>query len=142
MNRYGGGAVTPYDPTQPPIYIPANTKTPYSVFMMHRRKDLWGPDAELFETDRWIDERLQKHLGHSFAFLPFNAGPRICLGQQFAYNEMSYMLVKLFQHFSDVELVPEAVAPELRPNPAWAAAREADGRIPRKAVEKNSPRGT
>ena len=68
--------------------------------MMHRRKDLWGPDgaylrsfgalktlltpllAEEFDPDRWLDERVHKYLGHTFAFLPFNAGPRICLGQQ------------------------------------------------------------
>lgn len=128
------------DPSQPPIYIPEGTKCPYSVFLMHRRKDLWGADAEEFDPDRWIDERLQKQLGQSFSFLPFNAGPRICLGQQFAYNEMAYMLVKLFQHFSDFELVPDAAAPEARPNPAWAEAREADGRLPRKAMEKVFPR--
>ncbi|KAF8630615.1 hypothetical protein AX14_010983, partial [Amanita brunnescens Koide BX004] len=32
------------DPTQKPYYIPANTKIVYSVFMMQRRTDLWGPD--------------------------------------------------------------------------------------------------
>jgi hypothetical protein len=34
------------DPNGKPLYIPANTKTPYSVFIMHRRKDLWGPDGK------------------------------------------------------------------------------------------------
>ncbi|KAL1745384.1 cytochrome P450 [Schizophyllum fasciatum] len=128
------------DPNEAPIYIPAGTEVPYSVFLMHRRKDLWGPDAEEFDPDRWLDDRLQKHLWHTFAFLPFNAGPRICLGQQFAYNEMSYMIVKLLQHFSDFELVLEATPPEMRPVPEWANAREPDGRLPRKAVEKFFPK--
>ncbi|KAL1743862.1 cytochrome P450 [Schizophyllum fasciatum] len=128
------------DPNLPPIYVPAGTETPYSVFMMHRRKDLWGSDAEEFDPDRWLDERLQKHLGQSFAFLPFNAGPRICLGQQFAYNEMSYMMVKLLQHFADFALVEEATPPAMRPNAAWAEARGTDGRLPRKAVEKFFPK--
>ncbi|KAL1723989.1 cytochrome P450 [Schizophyllum commune] len=128
------------DPNLPPIYIPAGTETPYSVFMMHRRKDLWGDDAEEFDPDRWLDERVHKYLGHTFAFLPFNAGPRICLGQQFAYNEMSYMMVKLLQHFSDFELVPEATPPDMRPTPEWAHARGADGSVPRKAREKFFPK--
>ncbi|KAG6845855.1 hypothetical protein H0H87_002546 [Tephrocybe sp. NHM501043] len=66
-----------------PFYIPAHTKTPYSVFLMHRRTDLWGPDANEFDPDRFLDDRLRKYLTpNPFIFLPFNAGPRICLGQQ------------------------------------------------------------
>jgi cytochrome P450 len=39
--------------------------------MMHRRTDLWGPDAEEFDPDRWFDERLKKYLlTNSFMFLP------------------------------------------------------------------------
>ncbi|KAI6099109.1 cytochrome P450 [Pisolithus sp. B1] len=83
----------------PPIYIPPNTRVPFSVFLMHRRKDLWGPDAEIFDPDRFIDERLKYLTSNPFIFLPFNAGPRICLGQQFAYNEMSFFLVRLLQTF-------------------------------------------
>ena len=50
---------------------------------MHRRKDLWGPDADQFDPDRFIDERVKKYLvPNPYIFIPFNAGPRICLGQQ------------------------------------------------------------
>ena len=36
-----------------------------------------------FDPDRFIDERLRKYLMRNpFIFVPFNAGPRICLGQQ------------------------------------------------------------
>lgn len=39
--------------------------------------------AQEFDPDRFIDERLQKYLvPNPFIFLPFNGGPRICLGQQ------------------------------------------------------------
>ncbi|KAK1233682.1 Protein kinase alk2 [Marasmius sp. AFHP31] len=92
----------------PPIYIPANTRTPYNPLLMHRRKDLWGPDADIFDPDRFLDQRLHKYLTpNPFIFVPFNAGPRICLGQQFAYNEVSYVLIKLLQTFSTFELAEE-----------------------------------
>ncbi|TFK96556.1 cytochrome P450 [Pterulicium gracile] len=35
-------------PGQQPCYIPAQTQIAYSVFVMHKRKDLWGPDGVLF----------------------------------------------------------------------------------------------
>jgi hypothetical protein len=39
--------------------------------------------ADEFDPDRFLDERLHKYLTPKpFIFLPFNAGPRICLGQQ------------------------------------------------------------
>ncbi|RDB18325.1 hypothetical protein Hypma_000510 [Hypsizygus marmoreus] len=123
------------DPTKKPIYIPAGTKVPYSVFLMHRRKDLWGPDAEEFDPDRFLDERLKKYLmKNAFIFLPFNAGPRICLGQQFAYNEMSFMVIRFLQQFSSISLDEDAVPPESRPPAEWAQAAG------RKSIERVWPK--
>ncbi|KAG9126839.1 hypothetical protein FRC07_001740 [Ceratobasidium sp. 392] len=102
------------------IYVPAGTNTSYSVIHMHRRKDLWGPDADEFDPDRWIDERLKKYVTpNPFIFLPFNAGPRICLGQQFAYNESSFFLVRLLQRVESIELAPEAHAEGTLPPKRW-----------------------
>uniref|UniRef100_A0A0W0FZY7 SET domain-containing protein n=1 Tax=Moniliophthora roreri TaxID=221103 RepID=A0A0W0FZY7_MONRR len=108
------------DPSQKPIYVPAGSLVPYSVLLMHRRKDLWGPDAEEFDPNRFLDERLKKYLTpRPFIFLPFNAGPRICLGQQFAYNEMSFMLIRLMQNFESFTFEPTAVPPEFHTPPEW-----------------------
>ncbi|KAI5895522.1 cytochrome P450 [Schizophyllum commune H4-8] len=106
------------EPGGKPFYIPKNTRVSWSVLLMHRRKDLWGPDAEEFDPDRFLDERLHKYLTpNPFIFLPFNGGPRICLGQQFAYNEISFFLVRLLQNFSGIRLAlhaqpPQSLAPE------------------------------
>ena len=86
--------------------------------------------AEEFDPDRFLDERVEKYLvKNSFIFLPFNAGPRICLGQQvrsfftlpylfwrdyccqYAYNEMSFMLVRLMQSFSSISLELDSFPP-------------------------------
>ncbi|KAI0328645.1 cytochrome P450 [Cubamyces sp. BRFM 1775] len=114
-------------PGEKPFFLPNGMRVIYSVFMMHRRKDLWGPDALKFDPDRFLDERVQKYLTpNPFIFLPFNAGPRICLGQQFAYNEASFMLVRLLQQFSAISFVPE-VAPESVPPPGYADSPGSDG---------------
>lgn len=110
------------DPNGKPFYVPPKTMVTYTVFGMHRRKEYWGPDADEFDPDRFLDERVAKYLTKNpFIFLPFNAGPRICLGQQFAYNEMSFFLIKLLQHFSAMQLAPEAAPPESLPPAEWAS---------------------
>lgn len=40
---------------------------------------------------------------HSWGYLPFNGGPRVCLGQQFALTEIAYVTVRLLQEFEAVE---------------------------------------
>ncbi|KAK0462778.1 cytochrome P450 monooxygenase pc-3 [Armillaria novae-zelandiae] len=103
-----------------PYYIPRNTRVVYSVFLMHRRTDLWGPDALEFDPDRFLDSRVHKYLTpNPFIFAPFNAGPRICLGQQFAYNEASYYLVRLLQTFASFSLAGDAQPPEGVPPKSW-----------------------
>ncbi|KAH8108379.1 cytochrome P450 monooxygenase pc-1 [Phellopilus nigrolimitatus] len=108
------------NPGGKPWYIPPRTSVSYSVFMMHRRTDLWGPDAMESDPDRFLDERLSKYLApNPFIFLPFNAGPRICLGQQFAYNEISFMFVRLLQMFDVFEPNSSAQPPDSHPPQEW-----------------------
>lgn len=59
--------------------------------LMQRREDLWGKDALEYKPERWLDPASVKAMtSDPFKFIPFNAGPRICLGQNFAYNEASF----------------------------------------------------
>ncbi|SJL03745.1 uncharacterized protein ARMOST_07102 [Armillaria ostoyae] len=103
-----------------PYYVPKDTRVVYSVFLMHRRTDLWGPDALEFDPDRFLDSRLHQYLTpNPFIFVPFNAGPRICLGQQFAYNEASYYLIRLLQTFSSFSLAMDAQPAEGTPPASW-----------------------
>ncbi|KAF7304520.1 Cytochrome P450 [Mycena chlorophos] len=105
-----------------PIYVPAGMRIPYSTLVMQRRENLWGPDALEFDPERFLDERVGKYLTpNPFIFLPFNAGPRICLGQQFAYHESSFFLVRLLQTFpiGDITLDADAQPPHGRPPAVW-----------------------
>ncbi|KAF4600440.1 hypothetical protein EYR38_005067 [Pleurotus pulmonarius] len=105
---------------QKPFYIPPLTKATYSVFLMHRRTDLWGPDALVFDPDRFLDDRVKYITKNPFIFLPFNGGPRICLGQQFAYHESSFFLIRLLQRFSDFKMAPDVQPDWSKPPADWA----------------------
>ncbi|KAI6245539.1 Cytochrome P450 [Erysiphe necator] len=78
------------------IFIPKGQLIEYSVHVMHRRKDIWGEDAEEFNPERWIGRKV------GWEFLPFNGGPRICVGQQFALTEASYVTIRLLQRFDSM----------------------------------------
>ena len=69
-----------------PISVRKGQTVNYSVFVMHRRKDLWGPDADEFKPERWIGMK------QTWKYLPFNGGPRICLGRQFLSSALSRTL--------------------------------------------------
>jgi len=115
-------------------YIAEKTRVLYSIFHMHRRTDLWGPDADVFDPDRFLDERVHKYLTpNPFIFTPFNAGPRICLGQQFAYQESSFFLIRLMQQFTNFRLAPDAQPVDSKPPTSWA---QSEGR---KSIEKVMP---
>ncbi len=61
-----------------PIFVRKDEQVDYSVHVMHRRKDLWGQDAEEFKPERWVGKKV------GWEYLPFNGGPRICLGRKWS----------------------------------------------------------
>jgi cytochrome P450 len=80
-----------------PVYVPKGWEVNYAVHLTHRRKDLWGEDAEDFKPDRWYGRKA------GWEFLPFNGGPRICLGQQHALTTAGFTIVRLLQRFDKLE---------------------------------------
>ncbi|KAG6180225.1 hypothetical protein E4U27_002898 [Claviceps purpurea] len=82
-----------------PVFVPKGTRMVYSTYAMHRRADLYGPDADEFRPERWETGKLLPR----WEYLPFNGGPRVCLGQQYALTEASYVIVRIAQEFSGLE---------------------------------------
>lgn len=100
-----------------PIFVKKNTVIPFSLYSMQRRTDIWGPDAEDFKPERWE----QNASSRTWEYIPFNGGPRICLGreypvfqveqriradrriEQYALIEASYTLIRLAQNFDTLE---------------------------------------
>ena len=82
-----------------PVAVRRGRRVLFSVYVMHRRKDLWGEDALEFKPERW-EQRIP-----AWQFLPFLGGPRICIGQQFALTEAGLLLVRVLQQFDSIEPV-------------------------------------
>lgn len=58
-------------------------------WLLHRHQALWN-DADAFDPDRWLPER--RAACHRFQYIPFGAGPRICVGMRFATVEALVVL--------------------------------------------------
>jgi len=86
-----------------PIFVQKGTRVLHFPFSMHRRKDIYGPDADEFKPERW------KYLRTSWEYLPFSGGPRNCIGQQMAITEASYATVRMLQMFKRVEAGDDTV---------------------------------
>ncbi len=86
-----------------PLPVLKSTAIAYSALVMQRRKDLYPPpsdqfaDVDVFSPDRWTVWQPRP-----WNYIPFNGGPRICIGQQFALAEMGYVLTRLFQRYDRV----------------------------------------
>jgi cytochrome P450 len=82
--------------------VPAGASLLVSPYVTHHRPDVWenpeGFDPERFAPERW--DRSQR-----FAWYPFGAGPRVCLGQAFAMAEMKLVLALVCPRLP-LELVP------------------------------------
>ncbi|XP_050347065.1 cytochrome P450 4C1-like [Nymphalis io] len=76
--------------------VPANTTCLIFIYDLHRRADLY-PDPERFIPERFLPENSVKR--HPFAYIPFSAGPRNCIGQKFAMMEMKTVMCALLRKF-------------------------------------------
>lgn len=80
----------PSPPGQPEVGVLKDDIVVYSTLAMQRRKDLYPPvsdkfvDPAIFSPERW-DHWSPK----PWQFVPFNGGPRICVGQNFAVSQIS-----------------------------------------------------
>ena len=99
-------------------HVPQGWVVLLSPYTLHRREDFF-PEPEKFDPERFTPER-EKQLPR-YVYLPFGAGPRICLGLYFALMEGHLLLATLAQRISfslvpGQTIVPDPVHhPTLRP---------------------------
>jgi cytochrome P450 len=90
-----------------PIFISKGTQVAYSTMLMQRQVDI--PQVNEFVPSRWIEGigKEGKYVPEHWTYIPFNGGPRLCLGQQFALTEIAYTLTRIAQRFSKLENMDE-----------------------------------
>ncbi|CAI5982026.1 unnamed protein product [Closterium sp. NIES-64] len=79
-----------------PYSIPAGTRIMMSLAMPHSDPRYWGEDALHFNPARFKDG-IQGACSHPQAFVPFSAGPRDCIGSNFALTEAKVVLAHLLR---------------------------------------------
>lgn len=102
-----------------PILVRRGQTVILSQYMLHRRKDIWGPDAKCFIPGRWDGMK------PGWEFIPFGGGPRKCIGSELSTSKppaqkdwptwvqhgrikTSFSIIRLLQRFSNIELIGDS----------------------------------
>lgn len=82
--------------------IPAGATVVIGTYKLHRNEQIY-PNAEKFDPDNFLPERQANR--HYYAFIPFSAGPRSCVGRKYAMLKLKVILstvLRQFRVFSDL----------------------------------------
>ncbi|XP_039886257.1 cytochrome P450 4B1-like [Simochromis diagramma] len=89
--------------------VPAGSVVGISVYGIHRNASVWE-NPNVFDPLRFLPENIAKRSPH--AFVPFSAGPRNCIGQTFAMNEMKVvtaLTLKRYQLIAEPTMKPKII---------------------------------
>ena len=93
-------------------HIPADTVIAICIYTLHRHPNFWDrPDA--FDPERFTAENIKKR--NKFAYIPFGAGPRQCIGNNFGLMEAALVMASVLQRF-ELHLMPGM---DIQPQPLF-----------------------
>ncbi|XP_034255714.1 cytochrome P450 4g15-like [Thrips palmi] len=84
--------------------VPESTTVVIPPFLLHRDPDMF-PNAEQFDPDNFLPERCGDR--HYYAFIPFSAGPRSCVGRKYAMLKLKILLSTILRKLEVHADVPE-----------------------------------
>ncbi|GAB1317424.1 Pisatin demethylase [Madurella fahalii] len=89
--------------------IPARTNIALSLTAILRDPETWGPDAELFRPERWledVDEATKSKMDRAHEFI-FGSGRFLCLGREIAMMHIVKVVAEIFNRYDIAVLTPE-----------------------------------
>lgn len=89
--------------------VPAGMNLGFTPYVTHRLPEFWE-NPDVFDPEHMSSERMEQR--PRFAYMPFGGGPRQCIGNAFALQEMHLILPILLQHY------------RFRLDPAYTVQRE------------------
>lgn len=94
------------------VILPNGSDVFFLPYATHRIPHIY-PEPEKFDPDRFSPENSEKR--HPFAYIPFSAGPRNCIGYKYALLEMKTIISKILRNFT-LHTIPgkEEIIPSFR----------------------------
>jgi cytochrome P450 len=127
--------------------IAKGTTVLFGIHFVHRHPDFWDAPGE-FRPERFTPEQVKER--HRYAYIPFSAGPRVCIGKRFALYEMLITLSLIARRFR-IEVLPGQnigmkVNTTTHPDrPVWARLDERSARsasLPPASSTRPAPRSS
>ncbi|KAM0812517.1 putative Cytochrome P450 [Seiridium cardinale] len=81
------------------IKIPENTHVGISPIAQNRDQDIWGPDADEFKPDRWLQDPAKARYYDRSTMTFGGSGPRMCIGKNIALVELHKFLAQFIHHY-------------------------------------------
>ncbi|XP_062133869.1 cytochrome P450 4p1-like [Drosophila sulfurigaster albostrigata] len=83
------------------LILPVGTQIVVQIFDLHRNPKYWD-NPEKFDPDRFLPENMKDR--HTYAFIPFSAGQRNCVGQKYGMVQMKTFLIYIIKQFKILPL--------------------------------------
>ena len=112
-------------------FVPRGCTIVICPMVIHMNESVWGENCEVYNPDNFSDENSSKR--HPYAYIPFSAGPRNCIGQKFALMEEKTVLAWFFRRYKltpSMEFLDNLPLPEVILRPACGFPVKIEKRYP------------
>ncbi|XP_071558603.1 cytochrome P450 4g15-like [Temnothorax nylanderi] len=86
-------------------YVLPKSATVLVVQFMTHRLEKYYPNPTVFDPDNFLPERMQQR--HYYAYIPFSAGPRSCVGRKYAMLKLKVLLSTILRNYRIISDTPD-----------------------------------